>query len=125
MTMEEASRQYNIPVEILQEYESWGLCGAVKKVMGAWQYDDSDLENLSMIMTLHDVGFDTEAIGAYMRMFLEGEHTWEERLRMLNQKRSEALDEIHLREKQLNRLDYLRYKIREHAKAAESRRQNP
>ena len=52
MTMEETSNRYQIPIKILQEYESWGLCNAVKKVIGAWQYDDSDLENLSMIMTL-------------------------------------------------------------------------
>lgn len=37
MTKEEASRRYHIPAHILDEYESWGLCGAVKKVMGAWQ----------------------------------------------------------------------------------------
>ena len=53
MTIDEASTRYNIPLNILREYESWGLCGAVKKVMGAWQYDDQDIERLSMIMTLH------------------------------------------------------------------------
>ena len=37
MTMQEASKRYMIPIEILEEYESWGLCGAVKKVIGAWQ----------------------------------------------------------------------------------------
>ena len=30
MTIHEASKQYCIPIKILQEYESWGLCGAVK-----------------------------------------------------------------------------------------------
>ena len=54
MTIDEASRRYNIPVKILREYESWGLCGEVKKVMGSWRYDDSDIERLSIIMTLHD-----------------------------------------------------------------------
>ena len=34
MTIDEASRRYNIPLGILKEYESWGLCGEVKKVMG-------------------------------------------------------------------------------------------
>ena len=57
MTIYEASERYQIPIEVLREYESWGLCGAVKKVMGDWQYDDQDLERLSMIMTLHDIGF--------------------------------------------------------------------
>ena len=55
MTIQEASEAYQIPMHILREYESWGLCGAVKKVMGQWQYDDTDLERLSTIMTLHDI----------------------------------------------------------------------
>ena len=55
MTINEASEKYNIPIEILKEYESWGLCGEVQKIMGVWQYDDQDLERLSMIMTLHDI----------------------------------------------------------------------
>ena len=51
MTMKEAGERYQIPLKILKEYESWGLCGAVKKVMGSWQYDDQDIERLGMIMT--------------------------------------------------------------------------
>ena len=57
MTIYEASERYCIPIQILREYESWGLCGEVKKVMGSWRYDDSDLERLVTIMTLHDIGF--------------------------------------------------------------------
>ena len=34
MTMQEASERYHIPLKILLEYENWGLCGEVKKVMG-------------------------------------------------------------------------------------------
>lgn len=62
MTISEASEKYKIPLEILREYESWGLCGSVKKVMGAWHYDDRDLENLSLIMTLHDIGFTADEV---------------------------------------------------------------
>ena len=111
MTIDEASAKYNIPIEVLKEYESWGLCGEVKKVMGAWQYDEQDLERLSMIMTLHDVGFENNEVEEYMKLLLEGESTGKERLHMLNKKRENALDELHLRQKQLDRLDYLRYKI--------------
>ena len=71
MTMDEASRQYCIPIRILREYEGWGLCGAVKKVMGAWQYDDTDVERLSTIMTLHDIGFTSQEVETYMRLLLE------------------------------------------------------
>ena len=87
MTKEEASKRYQIPISILNEYESWGLCGAVKKVMGAWQYDDTDLERLSTIMSLHDMGFDVNEVETYMRLLLSDEDTERERLDMLNKKR--------------------------------------
>lgn len=112
MTINEASEKYNIPIEVLKEYESWGLCDEVKKVMGVWQYDDQDLERLGMIMTLHDIGFSNEEVETYMRLFLDGKATESERMRMLNNLRRNALDEIHFKEKQLERMDYLRHKIR-------------
>ena len=87
MTIHEASERYHIPLEILREYERWGLCGTVKTVMGAWQYDDTDLERLSMIMTLHDVGFENAEIETYMKLLLEQEGTEAQRLQMLDEKR--------------------------------------
>ena len=107
MTIHEASERYQIPIELLREYESWGLCGAVKKVMGDWQYDIQDLERLSLIMTLHDIGFTSEEVETYMRLLLCKESTEWERLNMLNEKRAMALDEIHFREKQLERITYV------------------
>ena len=120
MTIQEASEHYQIPMKILREYESWGLCGAVKKVMGAWQYDDTDIERLSTIMTLHDIGFTTQEVETYMRLLLEQEGTDRARLRMLDEKRRAALDDIHFREKQLERLDYLRHELRKRTDETES-----
>lgn len=57
MTIEEASKKYNIPIHILKEYESWRLCQEVRKVMESWQYDETDLKILSLIMTLYDLDF--------------------------------------------------------------------
>lgn len=111
MTMNEASERYKIPLKILKEYESWGLCGAVKKAMGAWQYDDQDIERLSMIMTLNDMGFDSNEVETYMRLTLEGDHTESARLAMLNRIRGKTLDEIHFKEKQIANMDYLRHEI--------------
>ena len=112
MTIEEASERYLIPLDILKEYESWGLCDTVKKVMGAWEYDDRDIERLSIIMTLHDIGFEKDEVEKYMHLLLKGQSTETQRLSMLNQKRSETLDEVHFKETQISRLDYLRHKIR-------------
>ncbi|MCI9142037.1 MAG: MerR family transcriptional regulator [Lachnospiraceae bacterium] len=116
MTMKEAGERYQVPLKILKEYESWGLCGAVKKVMGAWQYDDQDIERLGMIMTLHDIGFSSSEVKAYMRLALEGESTQAMRLEMLNRKRGKTLDEIHLKERQIVHMDYLRYEMQKDKK---------
>lgn len=111
MTIDKASKRYNISLNILHEYERWGLCNIVKKVMGAWQYDDTDLERLSLIMILHDIGFESSGIETYMKLLLEKENSEDERLKILEDKRQNILDDIHLKEKQLNYLDYLRYNI--------------
>lgn len=51
-----------------------------------------------------------------MRLLMEGESTNSKRLKMLNQKRSRTLDEIHFKERQMDRLDYLRHKIQKQSK---------
>lgn len=40
--------------------------------MGSWHYDDRDIERLSMIITLHDIGFTNEEIGKYMLLMMQG-----------------------------------------------------
>lgn len=117
MTINEASERYNIPIKILQEYESWGLCGEVKKIMGSWRYDESDIERLSVVMTLHDIGFTNDEVKKYMQLLVNGKSTEKERLKMLSEKRNGTLDEIHFKEKQLDRLDYLRFEIQKGNKA--------
>lgn len=125
MTKEEACSRYKIPPELLDEYERWGLCGTVKKVMGAWQYDDSDLKNLSLIMTLHEIGFTSDEAETYMTLLLKQDKSAEDdrqRLRMLQSKRGRLLDEIHFKEKYLSRLDYLAYQIEKNNKKSKRSR---
>ncbi len=112
MTIDEVSQRYNIPLEILREYESWGLTCSKGKVKGDWQYDDEDIELLSMVMTLRDIGFDAQEREAYMKLLSQGESSRQQRLAMLNKHRKVTLDEIHLKETQLEQLDYLRYSIK-------------
>ncbi len=111
MTKEEASARYRIPIKILDEYESWGLCDVVKQVMGVWQYDDTDIERLDLIMTLHDIGFSHEEVKRYMQLSLQEGSSDPIRLKMLEQLRCKALDEIHFKERQLAWMDELRNEI--------------
>lgn len=111
MTMKEAGERYKIPLKIMKEYESWGLCGSGKMVEGSWHYDDEDIEKLSMIMTLYDIGFSSSEVEIYMHLVLEGDNTKLKRIEMLNKVRGKILDEIHFKEKQIEHMDYLRYEM--------------
>lgn len=112
MTRQEISRRYQIPLDVLLEYEEWALCGADKRMGDDWQYDDSDLERLSLVMTLLGIGFRVREAEVYLRLALEGEHSGAQRLRMLEERRSAILEEIHCKERQLQRLDCLRHALR-------------
>ena len=85
------------------------MCQEVKKVMGSWQYDETDFERLSLIMMLYGLDFTVEEIKKYIKLSLEkNEREW---LKLLNKKRKGILDEVHLKEKQLSKIDYLRYEM--------------
>lgn len=47
------------------------MCQEIKKVMGFWQYDETDFERLSLIMMLHDLDFTVEEIKKYMKLSLK------------------------------------------------------
>ena len=111
MTIKEAVERYRIPEEILDEYESWGFCCKNDKNIGDRQYDQTDIERLSLIMTLHDVGFSGAEAERYMRLALSDKDTSKERTEMLRKKRNGTLDEIHTKQEQLDRLDFLRFEI--------------
>lgn len=112
MTMEEVAIRYGIPKKIFLEFKAWGLLNREGKDRVPERYDDSDLQLISLMITLHQIGFSSEEVRRYMKLMLEGEDTAMERMKMLNHRRKQALEEIHFREKQLENLDYLRHQIR-------------
>lgn len=116
MTIREVSERYNIPMKILKEYESWEIDGSEKKTLDSWQYDDTDLERLSLIMSLYNIGFENPEVKSYMKL-LEQKGTEIQRMRILDKKRCSILDQIHSQEKLLEQLDYLRYHIRKQQEA--------
>ena len=79
MTIEEAAERYRIPAEILKEYESWGLCSSGNKAADSEQCGQADIERLSLIMTLRDVGFSSTETERYIRLILSDANTSKER----------------------------------------------
>lgn len=111
MKFDEVRERYKIPLEILQHYTSFAVDAEAKSQTCDAEYDEKDIQLLSMIMTLHGVGFSAAEIDGYMRLWLEGEITGGARVKMLEQRRSILLEEIHFKEKQLADVDYLRHEL--------------
>lgn len=107
MTIEEVKEIYQIPDSILKLYDDCEMRD--KKEIQGKQYDNTDIQQLGIILTLQDIGLESQEIKQYMNLLMQGNHTMQERVRMINQRRSDVLKEIHIREKQIERMDYLRY----------------
>ena len=103
MTKDEICKNYNMPAEILDRYKTDKKDDA---------YTDSDLEEISLIMTLYDSGFSDFEVSEYMKLRKCGNNKSRECLCLLEKKRNGTLDEIHIKEKQIENIDCLKYKIR-------------
>ena len=64
----------------------------------------------ALVQNLRDAGCDGKTVARFLQL-LEEENTEQERLALINRHRDSTLDEIHLRQKQLDCLDCLRYRI--------------
>ena len=115
MTITEVSEKYKIPLALLQRYATEKADAESKgrklRQAEAYRFTDSDIEQLSVRMTLQDIGFAEEEVAAYLRLRQDGENSAEACLNMLNKLRSRTLDMIHGKEKALERIDYLRYEL--------------
>ena len=113
MTRSEVGTNYNIPADILAKYEEWNLRNIDNAGLNEWCYDDDDIEIISLIMTLYNIGFDDEEVRRYMMLYEKNDKSKSERLCMLNNKRQDLLDEIHDKENKLEDVDYLRFELKE------------
>ena len=125
MTITEASKTYKIPLALLRWYaaEQTGAERKNKKEIengnainaAAFHFTEEDIEKLSLIMTLQDIGFDKKEIKTWLRLQQDDRNSGAACLMMLNKLRSETLDAIHLKEKTLDRIDFLRYELQRKA----------
>lgn len=76
MTRDEAERCCGIPEHILREYEQ------LRRPCGNDHYDEADIAAMSLLMTLHDIGFSAGEAQKYMRMDGHGQ-----RMEMLERRR--------------------------------------
>ena len=104
MTISELSMRYNIDVNKLRLFENNKLI-TLKE-----EYSDQELEELSLLCTLYDCGFSGEKLKSYINCMAAGNSL--RQLGMLNERRYALLEEIHVKQKLLDKLDYIIYNIK-------------
>ena len=111
MKAEEVSKRFNIKLDELKYYEDIGFFNDVKISDGVREYEDKDIEVLSKVVTLRNLEFSISDISTYIRLMKQGVDGDNERVRILNRKRNVLLDEVHNKQKSIDCLDCIIYKI--------------
>lgn len=111
MTASEMKKQYGIPETVLRIYEEQVRKKSTDKTAEVLEYNDTELDEISKMMTLQRLGFGEKEIGDFFCLEKKGQITKETRMKMLRKQRNRILDEIHQKEKILGELDYIWYAL--------------
>ena len=106
MTLAEAEKKFNLPMDTLKQYVSFGFIHTKQSENQAEDYMDQDFERLGLIETLMSAGFTAEETRKYLSL-TENMGTGEEQIRMLRKHRYIVLDDIHKRQQLLDQLDFM------------------
>lgn len=107
MTIKEVSQKYNISQDTLRYYERVGLIPTVARTSGGIRnYTENDLGWVENAICMCNVGVPIEALIEYVKLYQEGDETFEAR-RQLLQEQLDALKEQHAQiEATMKRLKY-------------------
>ncbi len=117
MTIQELGEKFCLPVEKLKKYESCGLLPGRGNEDGTREYSDDDIRILGLICILTESGMSCGEIKKYLSLPENGQGD-RERILMLKARRGELLQEIHQKQKLLDKIDFL---IREKKQIQEER----
>ena len=105
MRIKEVSKRFNVSITALRYYEKVGLFEDVNRVNGIREYEDKDIERLSLILTLKNIELNEQ-----------GAHTKKQQIQVLKLERQKLLDSIHNQQKNIDSLDYLIYQLKDKEK---------
>ena len=93
MTIKEVSETYDISADTLRYYERIGMIPEVTRTAGGIRdYQESDLGWVELVICMRKAGLPVEALIEYVKLYQEGDETFEARLQLLSEER-EKLEE--------------------------------
>lgn len=118
LTIKEVSEKFGIPSETLRYYERVGVIPPVTRTAsGIRNYQEEDLAWVENAKCFRAAGLSIEALIEYLKLYSEGNSTFQARLDLLNEQRAILLAQ----QKQLvETLDRLNYKISKYESAVKT-----
>lgn len=104
MTLSELSERYKIGLDKLQYFADNHL------IEEKQAYSDKDEKMLGMLCTLYDVGLNADVMKQFLSFDNANNSTGQ--IRLLNMSRADLLENIHAKQKSLDRIDYMIYEIK-------------
>ncbi|GFI40293.1 MerR family transcriptional regulator [Thomasclavelia cocleata] len=107
LTIKEVSEKFNIPSETLRYYERVGVIPPVTRTAsGIRNYQEEDLAWVENAKCFRAAGLSIEALIEYLKLYSEGNSTFQARLDLLNEQRAILLAQQKQLVETLDRLDY-------------------
>lgn len=120
MTIKEVCEKYGISADTLRYYERVGVIPEVHRTPGGIRdYNDEDLKWVQNAICFRDAGMPVEILSEYVKLYQQGDETFEARCDLLKEVRADILEMKKKYEVALKKLDY---KIRRYEEAVKTGR---
>lgn len=107
MTIKEVSQQYRISADTLRYYEKVGIIPRIGRTAGGIRdYTEEDLKWVQNAICLRSVGLSIELLAEYVRLYQQGNASFQARCDLLKQARQGLLEEKRKYDEALQRLDH-------------------
>ncbi len=107
MTIKEVSKKYDITAETLRYYERVGVIPPVNRTTGGIRdFTEEDISWVEHAKYMRSAGLPIEALIEYLRLFREGDGTFQARLDLLSEQRELLLTQQQKINETLTRLNY-------------------
>ena len=107
MTIKEVSETYDISADTLRYYERIGMIPEVTRTAGGIRdYQEPDLGWVELVICMRKAGLPVEALIEYVKLYQEGDETFEARLQLLSEEREKLEEQKAQIESAINRLNH-------------------
>ena len=107
MTIKEVCKKYGITADTLRYYEKVGVIPIVGRTKGGKRdYSEQDIGWVENAICMRNAGLPVEMLIEYVRLFQEGDGTFQARRDLLAEAREEILGQISKYQATLNKLNY-------------------